>query len=176
MPGEGPLNTYLMFLAEAPGETEDKQGRPLVGRAGQIFRTTARVAGLDLDKYYISNVCRCRPPDNRTPNPDELEACWPWTLKTLQLIRPKILVPLGDTALRTLAYKFEFTKFLHGEKITKLAGKPFYVAKRHFYVFPVFHPSYAARRSDAQKEFRAHFKYLAQAIPGWLQRVSGGEK
>jgi DNA polymerase len=171
VPGEGPSRAYLLFLAEAPGATEDEHGRPLIGKAGRIFRNSAEQAGIDLDKCYIGNICRCKPPENRTPNPDEVEACWPWVLKTLQLIKPRIIVPLGDTALRTLAYKFGFQKFLRKDKITNLAGKPFYVEDRKFYVFPMVHPSYAARRRDVREAFRAHFVYLKEAIPGWLIRT-----
>ena len=171
VPGEGAPNAAVVFLAEAPGETEDMRGRPLIGRAGEDFRDTARKTKLLLSECYVSYLVRCMPPDNRIPNPDELEACWPWTLKTLQLIRPKIIVRMGDTALRMLAYKLGFSKQVKQDKIIKLAGKPFYVEARRFYVYPLFHPLYALRRKEEREVFKAHMRYLKQAIPGWIQRV-----
>lgn len=165
------MNTPVVFLAEAPGETEDFRGRPLIGKAGKVFRKAMQQVGLPLSKYYVSNLILCRPPDNRVPNPDELEACWPWTSQMLQLLRPKVLVPMGDTALRMLAYKLGFSKQVKQDKITKLAGKPIYVEARKFYVYPLFHPSYAARRKDAREEFTAHCRYLKHALPRWMERA-----
>jgi len=170
VPGEGPQNAKIVFIAEAPGEEEDKQGRPLIGRSGQLFRNALKAASIKEDEVFISNTCKCRPPDNREPNPDEIEACWPWTLQLLQRISPKIIVPLGAPATMTLAMRFDFQKQLGGSKITQIAGKPVFLAKRHFYVFPMFHPSFANRQNERRSEFQAHMRYLGKAMNGWLER------
>lgn len=168
VPGEGPRNATVMFVAEAPGANEDEQGRSLIGRAGQLFRAALRRADIDEEQVYISYTCRCRPPDNREPKPNEIEACWKWTLKTLQAVKPKAVVTLGMPATITIAYKFGVK--LPTNKITKLAGKPIYVADRHFYLFPMFHPAYANRGRDNKQTFFSHMKYLSKAIPGWEKK------
>lgn len=168
VPGEGPKSATVMFIAEAPGANEDEQGRPLIGKSGKLFRAALQRAGVEEDGIYIRNICCCRPPENRDPKPDEIEACWQWTLKTLQVIRPKTIVTLGLPATLTIAYKFDIK--LPINKITKLAGKPIYVADRHFYLYPMFHPAYAARGRDNKQTFFAHMKYLAKALPGWSKK------
>jgi len=160
-----------MFFAEAPGAKEDTEGIPLVGRSGQLFRRALAGARIKVGDVYLSNIVRCRPPDNRDPLPDEIEACWNWTAETLNLIRPRIVVPMGRPALFTMAYKLGFNKKVGQNPITKLAGKPIFVAERNFYCYPMFHPSYAARRRDVRSTFVAHMKYLGEAIPGWLERT-----
>lgn len=177
VPGEGSAEALIVFLAEGPGETEDKRGLPLVGWAGKLFRSELRKSGLDQVPHYISNMVRCRPPDNRDPLPEEIKACWPWTLKTLQYIRPKVVVPMGKPALFTLAHVFDFGKKLGGQaKITKLAGVPIYLEDRDFYVYPLVHPSFARRNKSAAVEFSHHIMYLRQALPGWLRGSKGESK
>ena len=168
VPGEGPKSATVIFIAEAPGASEDEQGRPLIGKSGRLFRAALRSARIKEEEVYISNTCRCRAPENRDPEPDEVEACWKWTLKTLQTIRPKTIVTLGYPATQTIAYKFGIR--LPTNKITKLAGKPTYLADRHFYLYPMLHPAYAARGRDNKQIFFAHMKYLAKAIPGWEKK------
>ena len=167
VPGEGPADAAVVIIGEGPGEDEDKEGRPFIGRAGRLLRAQLGV----IEKYgvYISNTVRCRPPDNRDPNPDEAEACWPWTLETLQTIKPKVIVTLGKPALNTIAFKFNI-KTPAGGFAEKTAGKRIYVEERKFFLFPCVHPSYALRRKDARKQFVAHMKYLGRALPGWLRR------
>jgi len=128
VPGEGPSDAQIVILGEGPGKDEDEEGRPFVGRSGQFLRTQLRP--IEKHGVYISNAVRCRPPDNRDPNPDETEACWPWTLKTLQVIKPKVLVTLGKPALNVVAYKFGI-KVPAGGFADKVAGKRIYVEDRH---------------------------------------------
>jgi uracil-DNA glycosylase len=171
VPGEGPNRVRVAFFAEAPGETEDTEGRPLIGRAGSLFRQALKAYGqFDASKVFISNAVRCRPPDNREPSPDEKAACWEWTLRTLQIIRPKVVVTMGRHALDVMAEKFGFLKKIGQKGITKIAGSPIYVKERNFYVFPITHPSYAMRRNEARNEFFSFFSYLHRAVPGWLER------
>lgn len=170
VPGDGDAEAQIVIVGEAPGEDEDAQGIPFVGASGKHLRDIMQLNGMGEYKYYITNTARCRPPDNRVPNPSEIESCWPWTLEILKIIQPKILVPLGRPALMTLSLKYGFYKKVGQNPITKLAGVPIYLAERNVFVYPVFHPAYALRRSDAREAFNGHFGYLRKAIPGWLQR------
>ncbi|GAF70259.1 unnamed protein product [marine sediment metagenome] len=172
VPGEGPEDALIAFFGEGPGQHEDEQGRPFVGRAGQFLRSTLQSNRIPWKDVYISNTVRCRPPDNRDPLPEEAEACWQWTLQTLKVIEPRIIVTLGKPALMTMARKLGFSKKVGQATITKLAGKPIFVEERNFYCFPMLHPAYALRRMDARESFSAHMKYLKVAIPGWLERPS----
>ena len=83
VPGEGSASATVMFVGEAPGENEDLEGRPFCGRVGDVLRIELLRNALDAGKYYITNTARCRPPNHRAPNPDEADACWPWTEATL---------------------------------------------------------------------------------------------
>jgi DNA polymerase len=170
VPGEGEQQAVIMFVGEGPGQREDQQGIPFVGRAGALLRQSIMRAGIKPELHYITNIVRCRPPENRDPFPDEIEACWPWMLQTLKLIAPKILVPLGKSALYPLARQLGFSNKVGQLTITKLAGKPFYVEKRSLYVMPLFHPAYCLRRSDAREEFESHMLYLGKAYQGWCAR------
>lgn len=170
VPGEGNPNAGVVFFAEAPGAKEDVEGRPLIGRSGTFFRIALARAGMKEKEVYLSNIVRCHPEENRDPLPDEIESCWPWTLKTLQLIRPKVLVPMGRPALVTLSQKLGFAKKVGQNSIMKLAGIPFYVEEKNFFVFPIFHPAFAIRRSSLKPEFRAHMLYLGKALPEWMRR------
>lgn len=170
VPGDGTQTAPIMFVGEAPGADEDAQGIPFIGRSGSLLRDNLQKARIKEDIRYITNMVRCRPPDNRTPLPAELEACWPHMIATLRLIKPRILVTLGKPATFTMAHKLGFSKKVGQLSITKLAGKPIYVEERKLYVFPVFHPSYALRRRSSRDEFRAHIKYLGVAYRGWLER------
>ncbi len=168
--GLGQATSKLVLIGEAPGADEDSSGRPFVGRSGRLLREVLHKNGIKESHYYITNTVRCRPPENRTPTPEEMEACWPWLAKTLQIVKPKIVVTLGKPALFTLALKYGFTKKTGQLPITKLAGRPIYMEARKFYVYPVLHPAFALRRSEAMEEFRAQLTFLAKAIPGWIER------
>ncbi len=170
VPGEGNPNAGVVFVAEAPGAKEDELDRTLIGRAGMFFRVALVRAGIKEKDVYLANIVKCRPENNRDPFPEEIESCWEWTLKTLQLIKPKVLVPMGRPALVTLSQKLGFSKKVGQNSILKLAGIPFYVEEKHFFVFPLFHPAFALRRSSLKPEFRAHLLYLSAAIPGWMRR------
>lgn len=126
----------LMFVGEAPGEQEDLQGLPFVGRSGQLLdRLILEEMGLTRDDFYIANTVKCRPPGNRDPLPDEIEACSPFLERQLELIGPKVLVTLGNFA----------TKLLLGtpEGISRLRGRVY--PYRSGFLVPTFHPSAALR-------------------------------
>lgn len=166
--GEGPADANVAFFAEGPGASEDEAGRPLIGRSGQFWRMGLRRCGIDERSIFVSNAVKCRPPENRDPFLDEKEICWKWTIELLQIIRPKVIIPMGRHALEGFSKNFGFSIGQKG--IQKIAGKAIYVADRNFYVFPMFHPAYALRNGTARDEFQAHLSFLRQAIPGWLQR------
>lgn len=171
VPGEGVTNAKVLFIGEGPGENEDKDGVPFVGHSGKFLRQEIRRRGVPEDNMFITNIVRCRPPDNRDPEPEEIDACWHWTEKTLALIKPKVIVTLGKYSLSALAYRYEFSKKLGSQmKITAIAGRPIWVEDRHFYVYPMFHPSFATRSRVRREEFGGHMRFLVTSLPGWLER------
>jgi len=146
--GTGPIPCDLMIIGEGPGEQEDLSGHPFVGRAGQLLTKILESAGIDREKsVYIANTVKCRPPQNRTPLPTEIEACKPYLIRQIQLIKPKILLLLGSPALRTI---LEETL-----TITKVRGE-WYTAdvdymEQPLYIMTLFHPSYLLRQQSKEK-------------------------
>lgn len=102
VPGEGNSNARIMFVGEGPGENEDKQGRPFVGAAGKMLNKLLDQAGIDRDDVFITNTVKCRPPQNRVPLADEIEACHDWLMAQIAVIEPVLICPLGSPALKTL--------------------------------------------------------------------------
>ncbi len=140
--GEGNPNAVLVFVGEGPGYEEDQQGRPFVGAAGQLL-TDIIVKGMKLrrEDVYICNIVKCRPPDNRNPEPDEIEACEPFLIKQFQAIKPKFIVALGNVAVKTLLK----TK----EGITSLRGR--WQTYQGIPLMPTFHPAYLLRNPADKK-------------------------
>ena len=140
--GEGDPDAVLVFVGEGPGQEEDQQGRPFVGAAGQLL-TDIIVKGMKLNRedVYICNIVKCRPPGNRNPEPDEIEACEPFLIKQLQAIRPGVIVALGNVAVKTLLK----TK----EGITKLRGT--WKTYQGIPLMPTFHPAYLLRNPSDKK-------------------------
>jgi len=102
--GEGNANADILIIGEAPGRDEDIQGRPFVGKSGKLLDKILAACGFTRSKHvFISNIVKCRPPDNRIPTPGEASACMPWLLEQIELINPKILILLGSTALKYMA-------------------------------------------------------------------------
>jgi len=102
VPGEGSPRARIMFIGEAPGADEDAQGRPFVGRAGQLLDKIIAACGLKREEVFIGNILKCRPPDNRDPRPDEIVSCLPYLQKQIEIIAPEVIVALGAHAARTL--------------------------------------------------------------------------
>jgi len=134
--GEGDPSSVLMFVGEGPGYEEDQQGRPFVGAAGQLL-TDIIVKGIKLQRedVYICNIVKCRPPNNRNPEPDEISACEPFLSKQIEAIKPKIIIALGNIAAKTLLKT--------GEGITSLRGR--WQTYNSIPVMPTFHPAYLLR-------------------------------
>lgn len=137
--GEGNIHSPILFVGEGPGEDEDLSGRPFVGRAGQLFDKILESAGFVRKDLYITNVVKCRPPENRVPNADEILACSHFLMAQIAIINPQIIVPLGATALNF---------FINGT-ITESRGK-FFEWKSNIKIFPMFHPSYLLRNQSKE--------------------------
>ena len=138
--GEGNPNAVLMFVGEAPGADEDKQGRPFVGRAGKLLTKLIEEAGHKREEFYKANVNKCRPPGNRTPTLEEQEACFPFLEKQIEIINPKVICLLGAAAARA---------FLHRNvAITKERGQK--IIWKDKILILTYHPAYVLRNPNAQ--------------------------
>jgi uracil-DNA glycosylase len=140
--GVGHPRAPLMFVGEAPGEDEDKKGEPFVGRAGQLLTKIIEAIGLTRDQVYIANVIKCRPPGNRNPEPDEVASCEPFLFRQIDVIQPKVIVPLGKFAAQSLLRTMD--------PITRLRGRQF--EYRGAVLIPTFHPAYLLRNPSAKRE------------------------
>lgn len=159
VPGEGPADARIFFIGEGPGRNEDLQGRPFVGASGRYLESLLKEIGLDRSQIFITNVVKCRPPENRDPLPPELAACRDYLDRQIALVRPSVVVTLG---------RFSMARYFPGESITKIHGQ----AKRvgSTYYLPLFHPA-AALRNDA---WRAAMKEDFKKIPQLLAEIQGG--
>lgn len=152
--GTGNPQAKIMFIGEAPGYYEDKQGIPFVGAAGKLLTELLESAGLSRSEIYIANVIKCRPPSNRDPLSDEIETCKPYLLQQIQLIKPKVVCSLGNFATHTLL----------GKKvgITKVRGKVFQLSD--FVLFPLLHPAAALHQGNLQGPLREDFQKLKKVL------------
>ncbi|MCA1585599.1 MAG: uracil-DNA glycosylase [Acidobacteria bacterium] len=140
--GVGNPSADLMFVGEGPGEEEDKQGEPFVGRAGQLLTKIIEAIGLKRQDVYIANVIKCRPPGNRNPEPDEVACCEPFLFRQVDVIRPKVIVSLGKFAAQSLLKTTD--------PITRLRGRVYQY--RGAQLIPTFHPAYLLRNPSAKRE------------------------
>ncbi|MCX6539175.1 MAG: uracil-DNA glycosylase [Acidobacteria bacterium] len=154
--GVGNPNADLMFVGEAPGHDEDVQGIPFVGRAGQLLTKIIEAIELTRDQVYIANVIKCRPPENRNPEPDEVDTCEPFLFRQVQIIKPKVIVALGTFAARTLLKTTE--------PISKLRGR--------FYTYgdaaliATFHPAFLLRSPDRKRDVWDDMKKVRAVLRG----------
>lgn len=140
--GEGNPSAGLVFIGEAPGEEEDLQGRPFVGRAGQLLTRIIEAMGFERQDVYICNILKCRPPRNRNPKQEEMETCEPFLIQQIEAIRPKVICALGSFAARRILQT--------DVPITVLRGK--FHEFRGVRVMPTYHPAYLLRNPDAKKQ------------------------
>ncbi|MEK7093885.1 MAG: uracil-DNA glycosylase [Patescibacteria group bacterium] len=147
--GEGNSNCEVLFIGEAPGANEDREKRPFVGRGGQLLRKNIRAIGWKEEDVYITNIVKRRPPENRDPLPEEIEAYKPYLTRQIGIIDPPIIVPLG---------RFSMNYFLPLAKITRDQGKAFRTGGR--IIVPFFHPAAALRSTEILKQFEAGFVLL----------------
>jgi uracil-DNA glycosylase len=156
--GDGNPNAQLVFVGEAPGADEDASGVPFVGRAGQLLNKIIEAIGMKREDVYIANVVKCRPPENRTPEKDEIAACSGFLHRQLALIRPKIIVALGAPAAFTLLNDGKIGS------ITKIRGQIF--DYRGVPLMPTFHPAYLLRSPDKKREVWEDMKKVRDLLKG----------
>lgn len=152
--GVGNPHASIMFVGEAPGFHEDQQGEPFVGAAGKLLNDLLSSAGLSRDQIYIANVIKCRPPNNRDPEPDEVDRCKPFLMQQIQVIRPKLVCTLGNWATQTLLER--------KVGITKVKAQAFYM--QDFVIFPLLHPAAALHQGNLMDTLKADFKKLKEFL------------
>lgn len=140
--GVGNPDARLVFVGEGPGKDEDIQGEPFVGKAGQLLTRIIQAIELKREEVYIANIVKCRPPENRNPQPDEIKACEPFLLRQLEIIKPNIICALGNFAAQTL--------LMTEEKITKLRGR--FHNFRGIKLMPTYHPAFLLRNPDMKRD------------------------
>jgi uracil-DNA glycosylase len=156
--GVGDPGADLMFVGEAPGRDEDLQGEPFVGRSGKLLdRLVAEELGVDRSRFYIANVVKCRPPDNRDPRPEEIAACRPYLARQIELIRPTVVVTLGNFATKLLLET--------DQGITKLRGASYPFGDAH--LVPTFHPAAALRSGGMVVAQMRSDLVRAKELLGW---------
>lgn len=155
VPGEGPANARIMICGQAPGRTEDKKGRPFVGRAGRFLNELLETIELKRELLFITSPIKCFPPSNRPPRSDELKACTPYLEQQISLIRPKIIIALGNFALQTLLGKRLAISHLHGQP----------QQRNGIVIFPTFHPAAALRFPKIKVLIKEDFKQLESLLP-----------
>jgi uracil-DNA glycosylase len=156
--GSGNADADLIFVGEAPGAEEDRQGLPFVGRAGGLLSQLLEGIGLKREDVFIANVLKCRPPGNRDPQPDEIDSCRPYLEKQVELIQPRVIATLGNFA----------TKLLTGNPtgITKVHGVPqeHLLGGRWVYMLPLFHPAAGLRTPRVAEQLREDFVRIPELL------------
>lgn len=153
VPGEGPENAEIMFIGEAPGFHEDRQGRPFVGAAGKLLDELLATIEIKREQVYIGNVIKCRPPQNRDPQPEELAACKPYIDKQLDLIKPKVVITIS---------RFAMARWFPDKKISEIHGKPKKFGD--LVVLPMYHPAAALHQPSLKKVLEEDFKRVPQIL------------
>jgi len=152
--GVGNPRASIMFVGEAPGFNEDQKGEPFVGAAGKLLNDLLASANLSRDQIYIANVIKCRPPNNRDPEQDEVDTCKPFLLQQIQMIRPKLVCSLGNWATQTLLER--------KVGITKVKAQAFYM--KDFVLFPLLHPAAALHQGGLLDTLKEDFKKLKEFL------------
>jgi len=154
--GVGNPNADLMFVGEGPGADEDIQGEPFVGRAGQLLTKIIEAINLRREDVYIANVIKCRPPNNRNPEPDEVAQCEPFLFRQIDTVKPKVIVALGKFAAQCLLRT--------NEPITRIRGREF--KYRDAILMPTYHPAYLLRTPSAKREVWEDMKRVRAILAG----------
>jgi len=153
VPGEGPEDAEIMFIGEAPGFHEDRQGRPFVGAAGHFLDELLEMIGLTREDVYICNVLKCRPPRNRDPLMSEIEACKPYLDRQLEIIQPKIVVTLG---------RFSMARWFPNARISRIHGQPRKIGGRLYY--PMYHPAAALHQPSLRRAVEEDMRRIPELI------------
>jgi uracil-DNA glycosylase len=158
--GVGDPHADLMFVGEAPGFHEDKQGFPFVGQAGKLLDKLLAGIGLDRGRVYIANTVKCRPPGNRDPQPDEKQACEPYLFRQIELIQPKVIATLGNHATKQLTGKEIGITRVHGQT------QPLKVGALSVLLYPLYHPAAALYTPAMLKVLEEDFARLPELLSG----------
>ncbi|MGB8645328.1 MAG: uracil-DNA glycosylase [Anaerolineae bacterium] len=166
VPGEGPATARIMFIGEGPGQQEDRQGRPFVGPSGQYLNELLALIGLKREDVFIANVVKCRPPGNRDPQPDEIEACRAWLDKQIELIKPRVIVTIS---------RFAMARWFPNKKISEIHGKAFRFGD--LVLVAMFHPAAALHNPKLKPVMEEDFKKLPDYInnPGKIPSGDGSK-
>jgi DNA polymerase len=156
--GQGNPETKIIFIGEAPGKNEDELGIPFVGSTGRILSKMLDEINIKREDVYLTNICKCRPPENRDPLPEEIKECWPWLEKQIKIIDPEIIVTLGKYALNS---------FISNEKISEVHGKILEITLPSIgkiKIFPLHHPAAARINRKTRAIFEEDFKKIPNLL------------
>ena len=153
--GRGDLRARLMFVGEAPGADEDREGVPFVGRAGKLLDRMVYAMGLERDEVYITNILKCRPPGNRNPRPEEIARCLPYLKKQIQIINPKIICTLGKFSTQNLLNTTRGITYLRGQKFT---------LSNNTILLPTLHPAACIYKPYWREQFIMDLKMVKEEI------------
>lgn len=151
--GEGPADARILFIGEGPGQREDEQGRPFVGASGNLLNGLLKDIGLSREQVFITNVVKCRPPENRDPQPVEIAACRDYLDRQIALIQPRIVVTLGRHSME---------RYFPGQAITKIHGQPKRVGEAAY--VPLFHPAAALRNPAWRAALKEDFARIRELL------------
>lgn len=156
--GDGSLDAKIMFIGEAPGYWEDKKGKPFVGKAGKVLDELLESVGLKREEVYIANILKCRPPNNRDPEPKEIEACSPYLERQIFLISPRVIATLGRFSMDYILKKFG----LGERKISEVHGKVFEIntIRGKVKIIPMYHPAVAVYNPNMKDILKKDFEAL----------------
>jgi len=157
VPGEGGFKKRIMFVGEAPGRREDELRRPFVGAAGKLLDEMLKEIGLSSEDVYITNIVKCRPPGNRDPTDEEISLCSPYLERQIEIMRPKIICPLGRFSAKFILEMYGFTM----ESISRVQGKVF---KGDAVILPMYHPAAALYHQKLKGELRKSFETLKNLL------------
>lgn len=153
VPGQGPEHADIMFIGEAPGFNEDRQGIPFIGAAGKFLDQLLESIGMNREKVYICNMLKCRPPQNRDPLPKELENCRPYLDRQIEIIKPKIILTLG---------RFAMSKFIPNATISRIHGQPTKI--NGIIYIPLFHPAAALHQPRYRSLIEEDFSRIPEIL------------
>ncbi|AGB04802.1 uracil-DNA glycosylase, family 4 [Aciduliprofundum sp. MAR08-339] len=157
VPGEGGFKRKIMFVGEAPGRREDEMGRPFVGAAGKFLDELLNNVGLDRGDVYITNIVKCRPPNNRDPTDLEIRMCGPYLDRQIEIMKPRIICPLGRFATRYILEKFGFEM----QPISRIQGRLF---EGKILILPMYHPAAALYHQELKKDLYRSFQILKEIV------------
>lgn len=154
VPGQGDQNARLMLIGEGPGADEDAQGFAFVGRAGQLLTKILAAVGLTREEVFICNIVKCRPPQNRAPEPDEALKCLPYLRAQVALVKPKVIVLLGATA----------AKYVLGDDVRITRDRGHFVLKKGVWIMPTYHPAALLRDETKKRDVWNDFKAVKEKL------------